>query len=90
MPVHQVSIRTPFFLGCYVVTQDEWQSAMDSTPWKDQPNVVTGDEYPAVHVSWFDSQDFLNRVSERDRANRYYLPTEEVWVTKVSRLNGGR
>jgi formylglycine-generating enzyme required for sulfatase activity len=78
-PVHQATIRAPFYMGIYVVTQAQWTAVMGTEPWKGQPNVVSGDEIPAVHVSWFDAQDFLTRLSSIDNKNSYYLPYEEEW-----------
>jgi formylglycine-generating enzyme required for sulfatase activity len=78
-PVHQVSINKPFYMGIYVVTQGQWKSVMGTEPWKGQPYVREGDNYPAIHVSWYDAQNFLTRLGATDVQNSYYLPTEEEW-----------
>lgn len=76
---HQVTIGRPFYMGSYVVTQHDWKELMRTEPWKGDTHVREGDSYPASNVSWFDAQDFLTRLSEVDRQNSYYLPTEEEW-----------
>lgn len=78
-PAHQVSIRKPFFMATSVVTQGQWQQLMATTPWSGQPKVLNDPDCPAVHVSWFDAQAFLNRLSQEDKDSSYYLPTEEEW-----------
>jgi formylglycine-generating enzyme required for sulfatase activity len=78
-PVHQVAIRSPFYMGIYVITQAQWIDLMGTEPWKGNPNVLSEDETPAVHVSWFDAQDFLTRLSSIDKENSYYLPNEAEW-----------
>jgi len=76
---HQIVINRPFYIGSYVVTQQNWRSLMDTEPWKDDPHVREGDNYPAVNVSWFDAQNYLTQISEADGHSSYYLPTEEEW-----------
>lgn len=78
-PVHQVTINRPFYMGIYVVTQGQWKAVMDTEPWKGDPHVQEGNDYPAVNVSWYDAQDFLTRLGAIDDQNAYYLPTEEEW-----------
>jgi len=77
-PAHQVSISRPFYMGTFVVTQSQWRSVMDTEPWKGDLKVREGDNYPAVHLNWFDAQEFLTRLSGID-GHSYYLPKEEEW-----------
>ena len=77
-PQHQVTIGRPFYVSQTTVTQREWKDLMGSEPWKGDSHVREGDGYPAVNVSWYDAQEFLNRLSSVDRSNSYYLPTEDA------------
>jgi formylglycine-generating enzyme required for sulfatase activity len=78
-PVHAVTVGRPFYIGIHTVTQGNWGSVLDTEPWTGQPNVREGESYPAVHVSWYDALDFLNRLSALDDQNSYYLPNEQEW-----------
>jgi formylglycine-generating enzyme required for sulfatase activity len=78
-PLHQATIGQPFYMGTYATTQSTWKEVMGTEPWKDMPRVREGGDYPAIYITWFDVQAFLARVSELDRQNSYYLPTEEEW-----------
>jgi formylglycine-generating enzyme required for sulfatase activity len=78
-PAHQVSISRPFYMGIYVVTQGQWKTVMSSEPWKGDPHVREGENYPAVNVSWYDAQEFLTKLSALDPDSAYYLPTEQEW-----------
>jgi len=82
-PSHQVAIPRPFYMGTYVVTQQEWKQLMGTEPWKGDPRVREGDAFPAVNVSWFDAQNYLTKLSDVDPTNSYYLPTEEEWEYAV-------
>lgn len=78
-PSHQVGISRPFYMGTYVVTQHNWRELMGTEPWKGDRRVREGDDYPVVDVSWHDAQRYLDRISEVDKHNSYYLPTEAEW-----------
>ena len=53
-PVHKVTVA-PFYIGKYVVTQEEWKEVMGSNPsnWK-------GDNVPVEQVSWYDAIKYCN------------------------------
>jgi formylglycine-generating enzyme required for sulfatase activity len=78
-PPHQEAITSPFYMSRYVVTQQEWLEVMGSKPWVGDQHVRDGGRYPAVNVSWFDAQNYINRLSQTDGDNNYYLPTEAEW-----------
>jgi formylglycine-generating enzyme required for sulfatase activity len=78
-PPHQSTINWPFYMGIYTVTQGDWMRLMQTEPWKGVPHVREGDNFPAVNVTWFDVQAYLTRLSETDKDNSYYLPTEDEW-----------
>ena len=72
---HEVTISSPFFIGKFEVTQQQWQGVMGSNPSR-----FTGAAgLPVEQVSWFDVEEFLTRLNERDTAGHYRLPTEAQW-----------
>ncbi|WP_417380099.1 bifunctional serine/threonine-protein kinase/formylglycine-generating enzyme family protein [Gimesia sp.] len=75
---HQVCITKPFYLAETEVTQEQWQNLMGTTPWRGQRNIVEGREFPATFVSWFDTQDFIARLNNKE-GKEYRLPTEAEW-----------
>jgi formylglycine-generating enzyme required for sulfatase activity len=50
---------------------------MNTEPWL-KHGVPTGDDYPAVCISWDDAQKFCSRLSERLK-EKWRLPTETEW-----------
>jgi formylglycine-generating enzyme required for sulfatase activity len=74
-PVHLVRITRPFYLGKYQVTQIQWEAVMGSNP-----SHFTGDpNRPVENVSWNDTQEFLQRLGEKEKGYLYRLPTEAEW-----------
>lgn len=75
-----------FWLGQTEVTQSCWKRIMATTPWDDHTLVKSGEEYPAVCISWKDAIRFCNKFTIAERkAGRlpddweYNLPTEAQW-----------
>jgi formylglycine-generating enzyme required for sulfatase activity len=85
-PRHPVRITKPFYLGKYLVTQEQWGAVMGSNP-----SSFKAPKNPVETVSWDDCQQFLNRLNGRvGRAERappgnragegdFRLPTEAQW-----------
>jgi formylglycine-generating enzyme required for sulfatase activity len=67
-----------YSLGKTVVTQLQWREVMGTEPWKGQPYVMDGDDYPAVYVSWYDAVEFCKKLSDIE-GKAYRLPTEAEW-----------
>ena len=74
-PVRKVRISNPFYLGKYPVTQAQWEAVMRTTPshFKGDPN------QPVENVSWYEAQEFLEKLSVREGGKTYHLPTEAEW-----------
>ena len=74
-PQHRVRITRPFYLGKYLVTQEQWEAVMGSNPsrFKNPKN-------PVENVSWADCQRFLEKLHKIDRQEgRFLLPSEAQW-----------
>ena len=88
----QLTMPYDFFIGKYLVTQEEWQRLMGSNPsyfsrtGGGAPEVKGCSDaelklFPVECVSWDDVQEFLNRLNGRDKKSglMYRLPTEAEW-----------
>jgi formylglycine-generating enzyme required for sulfatase activity len=75
-PLHQVTISKPFYIQTTEVTQEQWWTVMgfNSAYFRD-----CGRNCPAENMSWWDLQEFLRRLNEREGRNKYRLPTEAEW-----------
>ena len=72
---HHVIIREPFYLGKYPVTQRQWYEVM-----RNNPSLSMHDpDSPVDNVSWTEAQEFIKRINEKERTNKYRLPTEAEW-----------
>jgi sulfatase modifying factor 1 len=82
-------VAKPFYLGKYEVTQGEWQEVMGYNPsgfGPTNPKVKGMDtsKFPVETVSWYDSVEFCNKLSEREGLKLYY----ELTVTKRGGKDG--
>ena len=75
---HRVILTKSFYLGVTEVTQRQWQTVMETTPWKGKDLVQEGDNYPASYISWDDAVEFCRKLSAREGV-QYRLPTESEW-----------
>lgn len=85
-PRHLVSIQA-FKLGKTPVTQEQWREVAKWRPEKDElwgielnpyPSYFIGDNNPVDSVSWHESIEFCNRLSQRT-GHKYTLPNEAQW-----------
>jgi formylglycine-generating enzyme required for sulfatase activity len=74
-PAHQVAISSPFEIGKYEVTQEQWEKVMGRNPsyFKDCPKC------PVEQVSWEDAQQFISQLNSLNDGYKYRLPTEAEW-----------
>ncbi len=73
-PVHKVTIKNPFSMSKYPVTQKQWIAVMDYNP-----SQFKDEERPVENVSWNDVQDFIKKLNEKDSTGKYRLPSEAEW-----------
>ncbi len=101
-PQHRVRITKPFYLGTYLVTQQEYQRVMGTNPsefsatGKGKDKVAGQDtmRFPVEQVSWDHAVEFcrkLSNLSEENVAGRLYrLPSEAQWEFACRAGNPGR
>ena len=68
-----------YYMGKYTVTQKDWATVMDVTPWKGKSYTREGDDYPATYISWNDCQELVRRLNSQGGRDIYRLPTDEEW-----------
>lgn len=73
-PRHLVTIKQPFYLGRYQITQAQWRAVTGASPSK-----FRGDDLPVESVSWNDVQTFLTNLNEINDGYHYRLPSEAEW-----------
>lgn len=74
IPVHEVEISEPFYIGVHEVTQLQWEIVMDQNP-----SHFRGAHRPVDSVSWRQARTFIRRLNEREETELYRLPTEAEW-----------
>jgi formylglycine-generating enzyme required for sulfatase activity len=81
-PQHSVTVKS-FFLGRYPVTQEQWRIVAETyakvnIELNPDPSSFKGDKRPVEQVSWYEAQEFCDRLAKK--TNRpYRLPTEAEW-----------
>ena len=75
---HQVTITQPYYLAICEVTQQQYESVMETRPWQDQPVVRDVDDHAATYVGWDDATEFCRKLSDQEGVE-YRLPTEAEW-----------
>jgi formylglycine-generating enzyme required for sulfatase activity len=75
-PQHRVRITKPFYLGKYLVTQEQWEAVMSSNP-----SHFKGPKNPVEQVSWNECQGFLGKLNAKagGQKGKFTLPTEAQW-----------
>jgi formylglycine-generating enzyme required for sulfatase activity len=75
-PQHRVRITKPFYLGKYLVTQQQWEAIMGN-----DPSHFEVMKNPVEQVSWNDCQQFLDKLNAKPHpgGGKFRLPTEAQW-----------
>jgi len=71
--LRRVTIKEPFYMGKYEVTQRQWKHLMRRNPCQRRDP-----EYPVDRVSWQRCQEFIARLNKRG-VGTFRLPTEAEW-----------
>ena len=71
---HRVRITKPFYLGRYLVTQEQWLVVMG-----DNHSNFKGPKNPMEQVSWDRCQQFLDKLNAKAGEGKFSLPTEVQW-----------
>ncbi len=73
LPMHAVNVA-PFYLGKYEVTQAQWATVMGFNPsrYKDPRR-------PVDQVTWLQVQEFIQKINQLEKTNKYRLPSEAEW-----------
>jgi hypothetical protein len=72
-PAHEVTLTKPFYMGKFVVTQEQYQKVIGKNP-----SHFNGKNNPVEQVSWVDALEFCKRLSENLKVI-VCLPTEAEW-----------
>ena len=75
-PQHRVRITKPFYLGKYLVTQEQWEAVLGKNP-----SHFKGPKNPVEEVSWDDCRKFLDTLNAKIgvEGGKFVLPTEAQW-----------
>jgi formylglycine-generating enzyme required for sulfatase activity/serine/threonine protein kinase len=85
-PQHRVTISKDFYMGIYLVTQEQYKKVMGWNPsyfsaegeGKSKVNGIDTGQFPVETVSWDDAEKFCQKLSELT-GRRCTLPTEAQW-----------
>ena len=77
-PQHRVRITKPFYLGKYLITQQQWEAVMGDNP----SEVFKGPRNPVEDINWDDCQQFFGKLNAKfaSRGGRFRLPTSPMGV----------
>jgi len=73
----KVNMATPYYIGRFEITQDQWKKVMGKNP-AVFVNDSSGSQ-PVENISWNDANAFIKKMNAFDREHVYRLPTEFEW-----------
>lgn len=73
-PTHKITIKQSFYMGKSSVTQKQWKKIM-----RKNPSHFKGDDRPVEMVSWKEVKKFVKKLNEKERTDKYRLPSEAEW-----------
>lgn len=81
IPGFTVTIRHPYYIGKFEVTQEQFEKVMGTNPSYFQQLNVTGESkrHPVENIRWKDAQAFISTLNRLDKTYKYRLPTEFEW-----------
>ncbi|OJU08332.1 MAG: hypothetical protein BGN86_13280 [Caulobacterales bacterium 68-7] len=81
VPGFIVTMKKPYLMGRYEVTQGEWKKVMGSNPSIFQGAKVKddADRHPVENVTWADAKAFVAKLNQLEKTTAYRLPTEMEW-----------
>ncbi len=77
-PAHKVKIPSPFAIGQYEVTIEEWDRCVDAGACHYRPEHNGSPKQPVGNLSWDDANAYLKWLSEKT-GQIYRLPSEAEW-----------
>jgi formylglycine-generating enzyme required for sulfatase activity len=72
-PRHDVTIRKPFYMGKFEVTQGQYEKLV-----KENPSYCKGARNPVEMVSWKDAREFCEKLGQKT-GRTVRLPSETEW-----------
>ena len=77
-PAHKVKIPSPFAIGQYEVTIEEWDRCVDAGACRYRPEHNGSPKQPVGNLSWDDANAYVKWLSEKT-GQIYRLPSEAEW-----------
>jgi formylglycine-generating enzyme required for sulfatase activity len=76
-PPHQVRISKPFYIGKYLLTQEQWEAVMGES----SESLHTGPKNPVDDITFVGAQRLLGKLNAKIKIHgwRFALPTEAQW-----------
>ena len=74
--LHAVNLTIPYYMQTTEVTQAQWKAVMGQNP---SSQKRCGDNCPVEQISWEDTQQFIQKLNQKEGTNKYRLPSEAEW-----------